>query len=74
MAEWLTLNEVATYLKRARSTLYRMVQRRELPASKLGRMWRFERDTIDEWLRRQPAQVSTSKAMRGKGKSSRDRL
>jgi excisionase family DNA binding protein len=60
MAEWLTLNEVATYLKRARSTLYRMAQRRELPASKIGRTWRFDREAIDDWLRQQiPGKTAT---------------
>ncbi len=64
MADWLTLDELATYLKRGRSTLYRMAQCGELPASKIGRTWRFERGVIDEWMRQQSRQVQPSKTKR----------
>jgi excisionase family DNA binding protein len=53
MADWLTLDELATYLKRGRSTLYRMARLGQIPASKIGREWRFDRDAIDAWLRQQ---------------------
>jgi excisionase family DNA binding protein len=48
----LTISEVASYLKLPVSTVYRLVERRELPANKVGRQWRFQRGVIDEWLRR----------------------
>lgn len=48
----LTIPEVAFYLKLPVSTVYRLVERRELPANKVGRQWRFQRGVIDEWLRR----------------------
>jgi excisionase family DNA binding protein len=72
MADWLTLDELATYLKRGRSTLYRMAQRGELPASKLGRTWRFERGAIDEWMRQQSPQVRASKAKGEQRRTRRD--
>jgi excisionase family DNA binding protein len=53
MAEWLTLDELAAYLKRGRSTLYKMARQGSIPATKIGRTWRFEREVIDTWLREQ---------------------
>jgi excisionase family DNA binding protein len=51
MATWLDFKELTSYLKMPRSTLYRLVQRNELPGHKLGRSWRFDRDEIDRWIK-----------------------
>ena len=67
MTEWLTLDELAAYLKRGRSTLYKMARKGQVPASRIGRSWRFDRGAIDEWLRRQSPQGPVAKA-RPKGR------
>jgi len=46
----LTATEVAVYLRLHVMTVYRMAQRRQLPAVRVGRQWRFRRDHIDRWL------------------------
>lgn len=51
--KWLTLDELADYLKLSRSKLYRMAQEGGLPASKVGAQWRFDRHEIDEWMKKQ---------------------
>ena len=51
--KWLTLDELAEYLKFGRTKLYRMAQVGEIPASKVGNQWRFDRDEIDTWVRGQ---------------------
>jgi excisionase family DNA binding protein len=45
----LTLENVAQYLRVHPSTIYRLLKRRELPAFKVGRHWRFDRESIDRW-------------------------
>ena len=45
----LTLENVAEYLRVHPSTIYRMLKRNQLPAFKLGRDWRFNRESIDRW-------------------------
>ena len=50
MINWVNLEELAAYLKMSRARLYQMAQRGEIPAVKLGRTWRFDRDRIDAWL------------------------
>ncbi len=44
---WMTLEEVAAYLKVSRETVYKLAQQRKLPASKVGNQWRFRKDLID---------------------------
>lgn len=46
----LTLEELATYLRVHRSTIYRLLKHKKLPgAFKIGSDWRFNLETIDEW-------------------------
>jgi excisionase family DNA binding protein len=51
MAIWLDFKELTSYLKMPRSTLYRLVQSKQLPGHKVGRSWRFDRDEIDRWIK-----------------------
>lgn len=46
----LTLQEVAAYLRVHRSTLYRMIQRGELPVFRVGADYRITRYALDRWL------------------------
>ena len=51
--EILTLDEVATYLKAGKRTIYRLAAARKIPAFKVGGTWRFSRAEIDAWIRQQ---------------------
>ena len=48
--EVLTAREVSDLLKMPVSTIYELAQRGELPASRLGRTWRFLRPRLEELL------------------------
>ncbi|HUV50348.1 MAG TPA: helix-turn-helix domain-containing protein [Anaerolineae bacterium] len=48
--KWMTVEELAAYLKMSRTKLYQMAQNGEIPASKIGNQWRFDRNRIDEWM------------------------
>ncbi|MDX9840335.1 MAG: helix-turn-helix domain-containing protein [Desulfobulbus sp.] len=48
--KWLTIDELASYIKISRTKLYGMAQRGEIPASKIGNQWRFDREEIDRWM------------------------
>jgi len=50
MAKVLTLQEVAKYLRVHPSTVYRLAKKGQIPAFKLGSDWRFNLESIDEWL------------------------
>ncbi len=46
----LTVDEISDYLKIPRSTIYKLVREGKIPAQKIGRHWRFRKETIDRWL------------------------
>ena len=48
--EVMTAREVAELLKMPVSTIYQLARRGELPASRLGRTWRFLRPRLEELL------------------------
>jgi len=48
--EILTIEELSEYLRIPRSTLYKLCQEGRIPSQKVGRHWRFRKDTIDKWL------------------------
>jgi excisionase family DNA binding protein len=56
-----TLTQVANYLKVHKSTVYRLVRRKELPAFKVWHDWRFDLRLIDDW---RVAQEQAAKASR----------
>lgn len=50
MERLLTLYEVAAYLRLNKFTVYRMVDRGQLPAIKVANQWRFKEKDLDKWL------------------------
>ena len=47
----MTIEEVAEYLRVHPSTVYRLVRQGALPAVKIGKQWRVDRETLAQWLR-----------------------
>lgn len=39
------------FLKIAKPTLYKYIRMGQIPAFKVGRVWRFHRNSLDEWVR-----------------------
>ena len=49
---WLSVEEIATYLGIKRDTVYRWINEKQMPAQRIGRLWKFKRDEVDEWVRK----------------------
>lgn len=47
MAEWMTVEEAAEYLKCSRSTIYRRIKEGELKLYKAGKLSRLKREDLD---------------------------
>ena len=47
---WLSVEEIAAYLGIKRDTVYKWIIRRDMPAHKMGRLWKFRKDEIDKWV------------------------
>ncbi len=48
---WMTVVEVAEYLRLSQSKVYEMAQKGEIPCSRVAGQWRFKRDEIDQWMK-----------------------
>ena len=48
---YMTVKEVSQYLRLAEITIYRLVEKKDLPGYKAGRQWRFIKKEIDDWMR-----------------------
>ena len=48
--QFLTTEEVLSYLQINLRTIYRLLKARQIPAVRVGRQWRFRRADLDAWL------------------------
>jgi excisionase family DNA binding protein len=51
----MTVNELADFLRVHRSTVYRLLKTNSLPAFRVGSDWRFNTETVNEWMSRKQA-------------------
>ena len=56
----LTIEEASKYLRIPLSTLYKLAQDGKIPCQKVGRHWRFRKETIDNWLDQKPLNDTAS--------------
>jgi PTS system nitrogen regulatory IIA component len=50
MPDLLTAKQLAEFLQLSQRSIYRLLERGELPATKIGGQWRFRQAAIDEWI------------------------
>jgi excisionase family DNA binding protein len=50
-SELMTVTETCRFLEIPQQRLYRHLQRRDIPAFKLGNEWRFVRSDLEQWIR-----------------------
>ncbi len=48
---WLSVEEIADYLGVSRDTVYSWVSEKGMPGHRVGRLWKFKTDEVDEWVR-----------------------
>jgi len=49
---WLSVDEISTYLGVKRETIYKWISDKNMPAGKVGRLWKFKKDEVDAWVRK----------------------
>ena len=45
------IRELSEYLGIGKSKIYSLIRQKKIPASKIGRQYRFSKDVVDSWLR-----------------------
>ena len=48
---WLSVPEIAQHLGVSRDTIYSWLAKKKIPAHKVGRLWKFSKSEVDEWVR-----------------------
>ena len=49
---WLSVDDIAEHLGVVKASIYRWIESRGLPAHRVGKLWRFNKDEVDQWVRR----------------------
>ncbi len=48
---WFSVEEIADYLGVSKDTVYSWIGKRNMPAYRIGRFWKFKTDEVDLWVR-----------------------
>ncbi len=48
---WLSVHEIAAHLGVNRDTIYKWIERKKMPAHKVGRLWKFLGSEVDRWVK-----------------------
>jgi len=48
--EIMTIKDLSLYLKINEKTIYKLAKQGKLPGLKIGGMWRFKKEAIDNWM------------------------
>ena len=48
---YLSVEQIAEYLGVSRDTVYTWIAAKEMPAHRLGRLWKFKKEEVDSWVK-----------------------
>lgn len=48
---WVSVDQIAEHLGVTRDSIYRWIDRKALPAHRVGRLWKFKVSEVDDWVR-----------------------
>jgi excisionase family DNA binding protein len=48
---WLSIREICEHLGVSSDTVYKWIDKHEMPAHRMGRLWKFKKDDVDSWVR-----------------------
>ena len=51
LERWYSLKEIMEHLGVSRETILAWIAKRGMPASKVGRLWKFKKSEVDEWIK-----------------------
>jgi excisionase family DNA binding protein len=50
--QWVSVEQIASHLNVRALTIYKWLERKKMPAHKVGRLWRFKISEVDAWVRK----------------------
>jgi len=49
--KWSSLKEITDYLGASRESVFKWIEQKDMPAHRLGKLWRFKISEVDEWIK-----------------------
>jgi excisionase family DNA binding protein len=49
--KWSSLEDIAEHLGVSKDTIYRWISKKQMPATKIGRHWKFKLSEVEMWIR-----------------------
>lgn len=47
---WLSVQDIAAHLGVQQETIYVWIAKKAMPAHKVGRLWKFKKEQVDQWI------------------------
>lgn len=47
---WLSVEEIAAHLGISKETVYRWLEKKKIPAHRVGKLWKFRMTEVDSWV------------------------
>lgn len=63
---WLSVQEIAVHLGVSRDTVYRWIDKYEMPVHRMGRLWKFKKDEVDSWVKNGGASSTENESKKAK--------
>ena len=67
MAKIMTTKEVSEYLKLHEITICKYASEGIIPATRIGRIWRFDKDVINDWINARQIEAKAEGAIKRNG-------
>lgn len=48
---WFSVDEISEHLGVSKDTVYSWIAKRNMPAHKVGRLWKFQKLEVDAWVK-----------------------
>ncbi len=48
---WLSVDEIGKHLGVSKDTVYRWIEKQAMPAHRIGRLWKFKKCEVDDWVK-----------------------
>ena len=48
---WISVEEAAAYLGVTKETIRNWIKKTDIPAHRIGKLWKFKRSELDEWVK-----------------------
>jgi excisionase family DNA binding protein len=48
---WFSVDEISEHLGVSKDTIYSWIAKRNMPAHKVGRLWKFQKLEVDSWVK-----------------------